>query len=272
MPRHVGRGILFRRGANGRSHPLMVEPGLKTEVHLKVEPGLVSALGPEPGPERRVVVRFYTFPEFRFLGVRCTNSITYDRMPVRPDFKSTEYWPEGNGDQCLPMYGASWVFSAPVLNEEVKEHITITPDLAGGRKGYDPWASRHRYSRLRSPHRAGAAYAVRLPERLRAYQRYELNSVGAEFKDEFGRKLKEPVDMAFMISHRDPKLVLIHRKAVLEKQVDSDMPVHVTNLDRLKIFHRALTAKEPKTISTIQSLSSMSRMWHLPCRWVFGTY
>lgn len=222
------------------------EMPLDTEVHLKVEPGLVSALGPEPGAERRVVVRFYTFPEFRFLGVRCTNSITYDSMLFRPDFKSTEFWPDGSVDQCLPMNGASLVFSAPVLNEAVKEHITITPDLAGGRKDYDPWANQRSYSRLRSAHRAGATYAVRLPERLQAYQRYELTSVGAELKDEFGRSLKEPVDMAFMTSHRDPKLVLIHRKAVLEKQVDSDVPVHVTNLDRLKIPHRALTAKGAK--------------------------
>src|ERR1019366_1911536 len=38
---------------------------------LKVVPGLRSYAGPLLGIERRIVVAFDTFPEFRFLGLRC---------------------------------------------------------------------------------------------------------------------------------------------------------------------------------------------------------
>ena len=44
---------------------------LDTRVELRVEPGLTPAVGTERGDENRVVVEFYTFPRFAFLGVRC---------------------------------------------------------------------------------------------------------------------------------------------------------------------------------------------------------
>ena len=46
---------------------------LDTRVVLVVEPGLEPAEGTELGDESRVVVEFYTFPRFAFLGVRCSD-------------------------------------------------------------------------------------------------------------------------------------------------------------------------------------------------------
>jgi alpha-2-macroglobulin len=219
------------------------EMPLDSAVHLKVAPGLVSALGPETGVERRTVVKFNTFPEFRFLGVQCTDAASGQYILIPPDFPAGADLPPEGISRCLPLRSVALVFSAPVIGDEVKRHVTISPDLAGGRKDYDPWANQYNYSRLQSPHRPGARYRVRLPERLQAFQHYDLKSDPDLFKDEFGRSPQTPVNMAFMTAHRHPRMVLVHPKAVLEKEVDTEMPVHVTNIDRLIIPHRVLTAK-----------------------------
>ncbi|MFH1983703.1 MAG: alpha-2-macroglobulin family protein [Pseudomonadota bacterium] len=216
---------------------------LDSSISLSVTPGLVSALGPMTGVERRTVVEFNTYPEFRFLGVRCQDARTHQTTLITPEFSSAEPFTSQDMARCAPLDSVALVFSAPVINEAVKSHVTITPDLAGGRTDYDPWENRYSYSHLSAPHRDDATYTVWLPERLKAYQRYTLQSDAALFQDEFGRVLKAPVDMAFMTAHRDPALVLDHNKAVLEKQIDSDVPVYVTNLEKLTVPHRVLTAK-----------------------------
>lgn len=214
---------------------------LDTDTGLRVEPGLVSAHGPERGVESRTVVQFRTYPEFRFLGVQCMPASAQSYQLLEPQYRSDEQLP-GDVTQCQPEHPVSLVFSAPVINEEVKAHARFSPDLAGGRTDYDPWANSYSYSRLRSPHREGQHYSVRLPENLKAFQRYEITGDEAGVKDEFGRALPEPLDMAFMTAHRLPRLVLNHNKAVLEKQVDTDVPVYVTNLETLKAPHKAITA------------------------------
>ena len=82
---------------------------LDTRVQLRVEPGIRSAAGPEPGAEQRVVISFETFPEFRFLGVRC-NSNAGERIVI------------ASGDdpakkRCDPLGWASLLFSAPLSKE-----------------------------------------------------------------------------------------------------------------------------------------------------------
>lgn len=223
------------------------EMNMDAEVHLNIAPGLVSALGPEPGVEKRTVVSFDTFPPFRFLGVRCTDQATHNSVVIPPKFKSTDALPETGVDRCVPLDTVALLFSAPVILEEVKAHVTLTPDLAGGRKDYDPWANEYSYSRLRSPHRKKNTYAVMFPELLKAFQRYTLQSDTAKFKDEFGRTLDKPMDMAFTTAHRDPHMVLLHPKATLEKQMDTEVALHVTNLDSIQIHHRVMTAEGLKT-------------------------
>ena len=56
---------------------------LDTESQLKVEPGLVSASGPEKGVENRVLVAFDTFPDFAFEGVECSDNAS-KKITIRP--------------------------------------------------------------------------------------------------------------------------------------------------------------------------------------------
>ena len=208
---------------------------LDARVALVVEPGLESGDGPERGDENRVAVEFYTFPEFAFLGVRCSR-IDGDELAI------------GNASptqgECNPLAGVGLEFSAPVLASEIKSHVEILPGLAGGRTDYDPWANWRDYSQLMQPHERGATYTVWLPERLRAATAYRLRTPepSAGPRDEFGRTLAAPLDLAFTTSHRPPDYTLVHPTSVLEHGVDSEVPLYVTNLAGYRVDYRTLTA------------------------------
>lgn len=232
------------------------EMPLDTNINLKVEPGLVSALGKERGVEDRVVVNFDTFPEFKFVGVSCYNNGGNSVLVTKDNYKEV--------DKCNPMGGTSLAFSSPVLNSQVKENIIFDPDLAGGRKDYDPWANRGDYSALRRAHKKDNLYKVWLPEMLKAAHTYNIGSRAPEIsfsyqlksmlsqvrasdlQDEFGRMLKSPVDMSFFTDHRPHNFDLIHKTAVLEKDVDSDLPLYVTNLDKVNLRYKSLSKQGAK--------------------------
>ncbi|CCQ89813.1 conserved exported hypothetical protein [Nitrospina gracilis 3/211] len=209
------------------------------DVFLNIEPGLVSALGPEPGVTQRTVKKFRTFPEFRFIGVSCWNNenrqiIIDSNTTLLPRYK------------CNPLRGVSLTFSAPVINQEIKQHVTFVPDLAGGRTDYDPWANAYDHSRLRRPHRKGRRYDVHLPEALQAAQEYNISSSAGALKDEFGRSLPKGFDLTFNTDHRNPDFHLEHTTATLEKQEQTEVPLVVTNLKEITLKYKRLTATDRK--------------------------
>lgn len=234
---------------------------LDTQIKLKVKPGLVSAIGPEKGIGDRDVLSFHTFPEFAFLGVICTRN---DGERILITGKNTK-----TAGECNPLQGVALSFSSPVPPSQVKENIQLTPDLAGGRKDYDPWANHRDHSQLHRAHQKGNSYDIWLPERLKAAQDYSIKSGRAaesglqklasyfsqtpssKLHDEFGRTLTKPVKLAFRTDHRPPDFELPHPTAVLEQQVDSDMPLYVTNLDSVTVTYDALTPKGKKEQQTL---------------------
>jgi len=206
---------------------------LGMHTSLRVTPGLRSEVGPLSGIERRTVVEFDTFPEFRFLGVRCFVGNSSVLVPTS----------SAAADQpaCSPLRTVSLVFSAPVIAPEIKAHLTLTPDLIAGRTDYDPWANVYPASHLGSPHRRGAEYTVDLPEHLRAFQHYSVADLQG-VHDEFGRGLRGADAMNFRTDHRPPRLKLTHSVAVLEKDAPTAMPMYVTNLTDVDIHYRKLTS------------------------------
>jgi alpha-2-macroglobulin len=203
-----------------------------SSVALTVSPGLRGAQGPLRGVESRTVVEVDAFPEFRFLGLRC--SVGADRVLLAPASTDTEK------ARCNPFNPIELVFSAPVISLEVKAHLQLKPDLAAGRTDYDPWANVYAYSWLSSPHRRDQDYAIQLPERLRAFQSYPIAGLTA-LHDEFDRPLRGPGSMQFHTAHRVPKLKLTHPIAVLEKNVPTTMPLYVTNLTDIDVHYSRLT-------------------------------
>lgn len=207
---------------------------LDTAIKLMVEPGLQSELGPEPGVRKETVIEFHTFPKFSFLGVKCT-SLKDEEITVVPG----EKW----SDRCDPVASAALLFSSPVMDKVIKNNVLITPDLAGGRTDYDPWGNEEERSRLDNVHTQEDVYRVWLPEILKAYEVYQLKSDSKELKDEFGRSLDEPINLQFATDHRSPRHVFEHPFSVLEQDVDSELPIYVTNLKRLDLSYNTLTPK-----------------------------
>jgi uncharacterized protein YfaS (alpha-2-macroglobulin family) len=197
---------------------------------LWVMPGLTTPQGPLPGVERRQVLGFDTFPEFRFLGVRCQSNDGKE-LRLRP--------PVGEG-RCNPMQPVFLEFSAPVISDEIRDHAYFDPGLAGGRQDYDPWQNQRGYSSLYGAYQKGRTYGVYLPERLQARRQYRITDSDT-IHDEFGRPLENLFDIVFQTDARPPNLELMYRQAVVESQVDNDVPLTVTNLRHLDIRYSGLT-------------------------------
>jgi hypothetical protein len=221
-------------------HYWYVEPReefpLDAGIELKVEPGIIPQKGTKPGGEERVVVAFAAFPHFSFLGVKCMNNMNKEIL-LRPGQEPRL------GDLCNPLDEISLLFSAPVINREIKEHVRFTPDLAGGRKDYDPWENAGDYSRLSEPHIKGNDYPNHLPEMLKANKSYAISIPAGKLRDEFGRPLPGPVKMTFATDHRKPNYAFDHHFSVLEKKVDSELPIVVTNLAQVNVKYAAMTGK-----------------------------
>jgi uncharacterized protein YfaS (alpha-2-macroglobulin family) len=203
-----------------------------TQAQLRVEPGLRGYAGPLLGTEQRTVVQFDTFPDFRFLGVRCRAPARQVTLaPAHPD----------SALRCNPLSHVALVFSSPVTAFEIRDHLSLDPDLAGGRKDYNPWENVYPGSALGAPHKRGQTYEVQLPEHLQAYKTYSLSGLGA-VRDEFGRTPGGPVAMQFATDHRTPRLRLSTPIVILEKNAPTHMPLYVTNLTDVAVTYDRLTA------------------------------
>jgi len=79
---------------------------------------------------------------------------------------------------------------------------------------------------------------------LKAKADYQLSFDGGELDDEFGRQLGRDVSFVLSTSHREPRLTVRHRAAVLGQGVDCDVPVMVTNLNSVAVDSQRLTSQQ----------------------------
>jgi len=251
-----------------------LELPLNSKVELRISPGLKSIEGGEDGIEQRTVINFNTYPEFRFLGIHCTPK--GEQVSRLLSLESLAGIEEGDsvGERCAPLARVGLVFSAPVLSSIVKNHVEFKPRLDGGRKDYDPWENTRDWSQLSYTHRKGRDYYIWLPELLQAYKKYSVKVDTDQFRDEFNRKLKNKISFNCFTAHREPNLRLNHRVAVLEKGVDSDVPVYVTNLNEATITYDKLgdknTARRVKRQITVETAEDISYSTPLGVRELLG--
>ena len=210
---------------------------LDSQILLRIENGIAPLKGTEQGKEDRVVVSFNTFPPFSFLGIRCS-SINQQSIIIRPGQKA------GNNEFCNPNHGVSLLFSTPVITSVLKEHLRISPALVSRDNDSDPWENRYDYSQLSRPHVKDQTYELNLPNSLRPYQPYTIQAEAEKIKDEFGRSLPKNIRQMFFMDHFPPDFSFGHRFSVLEKNVDSELPLLVTNLERIDLTYNMMTAKQ----------------------------
>jgi len=210
-----------------------------TEVELVAKQGLVG-LGSEPSAAKQTLRKFATFGEFRFLGVRCTtNSGTH--ITIAPGQDKGE-------ELCGPWNPVRFIFSAPVKMKEMRDHIVLSPELGRPNPDADPYASVNLeltegfYSW--SGHTGKEEYFTRAPQFLRADRDYEISlKQGAKLKDAFGRPLQGGIEARWRMDNRPPNFEHPNSVAVLEKGVDSEVPLYVNNLSRIDFTYSRLTAK-----------------------------
>ena len=236
-------------------HAWLVSPSraltADAQAQLSVEPGLRGYAGPLLGTEQRTVVQFDTFPEFRFLGVRC-------RAPAKQVTVSAEH-PDPSV-RCNPLSHVALVFSSPVSPFEIRDHLILNPDLAGGRTDYNPWENVYPRSSLGGPHKRGQTYEVELPEHLQAYKTYSLGGLGA-VRDEFGRSPSAAAAMQFATDHRTPRLRLSTPVVILEKNAPTHMPLYVTNLTDVEVNYDRLTSSGVERQLTLDQ--KITRVWDI---------
>lgn len=225
--------------------------GEDRRVRLMIEPGLLSAEGPEPGSDNQLLVQFDTFPKFSFLGIRCC----MDKTALESQDEEERYYGCARGNfrritasvpaeelsRCDSQAAIEMLLSAPTLKDSFKENLLIEPDPRGRNAEIDLWADVYTYSQLWRPHRRGAVYSVRLPYGLKAFQEYRLRAPRGSIRDEFGRTLEDEIDFVFATAHRLPRFVMSDRLSVLESEESTHLPVAVQNLDSLSVSHKTLT-------------------------------
>lgn len=221
-----------------------------SHYELHVSPGLRGYAGSLLGREDRPVVESDTFPDFRFLGIRC-------RAPVKVKLIAASA-PQNEQERCDPLSNVALVFSAPVIPKELEENLVVTPDLAAGRTDYNPWNTVFPYTNLNAPHTRGQDYEVKLPEHLKAFQEYSLTGLN-NLRDEFGRTQVGQDAMKFRTDHRPPRLRMGHTFAVLEQGVPSSLPLYVTNLTDLSFHYSLFTADGLK--KELDAQQSVTRVW-----------
>ncbi len=206
---------------------------------LHLEPGLQPGIGNQRSVEKREIKSLHTFPDFTFLGIKCTNNrnqeITFSPKQ-KQDVKR----------RCNPMNGVSLLFSSPVANATVEKGLKIKPPLSPDFSKHNPWKGLYEYSQLNSVHYKNQVYSFWLPELLQAHQPYSFRKQGA-WVDKFHRPLKQNISLDFHTDHRPPNYHFEHRMSVLEQGVDSEVPITVTNLNKFDFNYQTLTRHEALT-------------------------
>lgn len=239
-----------------------------SSVVLKSEKGLVSAIGNEQGIEEKDIVSFNTFPKFDFSGISCSDNEGNQLLITLNDTIGEK--------KCNPMSPISLAFTSPILRSEVQKNLELQPDLANGKKDYNPWGEENRdYSTLYESYQKGKLYYINLPIGLKAAQEYTLKfkastenltdqaktmlgfSPPENIEDEFGRTLAKDIELKFSTNHRNPNFVLVHHDAVLESKTDSDIPLYVNNLKSYSLAYQSLTADSKESSTYTKSVPNI---------------
>ncbi|HUD53501.1 alpha-2-macroglobulin family protein [Parvibaculum sp.] len=217
---------------------------LDTEAELVMKPGLISGAGPERSIVDQPVQKFATFGAFRFTGLRCTSNEGTE-ITIRPDDAGKP------AADCGPWNPVRLLFTAPVKMKEIRDHVALSPELGKAGPDDDPWSNvdpeqTEGYYAWKGRQKDDE-YSARFPIYLRSDRDYEAtlkkDDKGA-IVDLWGRKLEGALDVRWHMDNRPPNFELPNAIAVLEKNVDSDVPLYVNNLTAREFNFSRMTARE----------------------------
>jgi uncharacterized protein YfaS (alpha-2-macroglobulin family) len=204
---------------------------------LVVEPGVLSVGGTEPGIESGSVLSFRTLGQFRFEGVRCQD-LRGNELTLRPGARA----PQGSvRSACDPEGPVSLLFTSPVAQSEIKKKVSLS--LAGqGAPVSGIWPEYEGFPMVRELPEKGHYFAYDIEsESIKPFSKYRVHAKARDLKDEFGRVLTQPIDMRFSTDHLRPELSLYKHMSVLEKGIDTDLPVFAGNIDWIDLKYQTIT-------------------------------
>ncbi len=269
---------------------------LSTSVSLVADSGIASGIGHEKSDKRRVVAVFPTFPELTFLGVRCYHIDRDDQIELLTPQDSRRL-------ECNPMKPIALSFSRPIHKNEAKRELAITPKL--GNLWNPPAADDEEleeeesyYNPLETNYQVGQTYDIWLPYGLKSEQEYRvktgkgghgfftsawyslkrmvgLSAPRTSLEDAFGESLVTPIDMTFVTSRRKPNFVLPNNHSLLEKGVDSEIPLYVNNLNTYSLDYRSVTPQggvksNAREVVIVPEVDNIQFAMPMPVRKILG--
>lgn len=227
-------------------------------VSLELASGLKSIYGDLVSLVQTKAHRFKTLPKFEFLGMYC-GQLDKPRTLIKPQFAASVKLREDDQEkpnydvaECLPSGPNYLAFSSPVSYKMANQNLLLTPLLSNQTKGSKLWPDyendyqTENFFRSRFSYQDTKPYYLTIPGWFKPFTQYGVKSV-AQLKDIQGRDLSKPIDMAFLTSHSQPRFGFSRQHSVLEKDVDSEVPLEITNIDSLKIVDYSITTAEQLT-------------------------
>jgi hypothetical protein len=212
---------------------------------LIVEPGVLPARGTEPAIEDRSILSLRTLGQFRFEGVRCRD-LKGKEFTIRPGGG-----PGGDSvrSACDPEGPVSVVFTSPVNTSELRKNVSV--GLAGQGGPLSGMFPEYDVSMIRDLPGKGRGFSSDLDvESIKPFSKYRIRARAKGLKDEFGRPLSQPIDMSFSTDHLRPYLSLYKNMSVLEKGIDTDLPVFADNIDRINLKYQSITTAGKSSAKT----------------------
>ncbi len=234
-------------GLNWLLSPVGELPSAKA-VQLVVEPGILSVRGTEPGVENRAVLNLRTLGQFRFAGVQCFE-LSGIKSIIRPGGGSKNL----PRTRCNPQSLVSLLFTSPVAGSELKEKVSVTLGEKGAPVG-NIWPEYEGYSMVGQLPEKGGYFAYEIKnDSLRPFSKYRIHAGAKSLKDEFGRPITKAINMRLETDHLPPELRLYKNMSVLEKGLDTDLPVFATNIDGIDLRYQTFTAagKSPAKLAAL---------------------
>ncbi|HYA43599.1 MAG TPA: MG2 domain-containing protein [Syntrophobacteraceae bacterium] len=220
-------------------------------VQLLVEPGIQPVTGNEPGIENRAVFSLQTLGQFRFVGVQCTDLAGASSL-IRAESRAPKNAPQ---TRCNPQERVMLLFTSPVAGSELRSKVAVTPVEKGEPAG-SLWPEFYQTaSWLRFLPEKGRFFKYELEEgSLRPFSSYRIHVKAKSLKDEFGRPITGAVDAHFETDHLPPELYLYKGMSVLEKGLDTDLPVFAANIDGVDLRYETFTAAAEKSAAKTVTL------------------
>jgi hypothetical protein len=214
------------------------------DAQLVIEPGIQPVIGTEAGIENHSIFSFRTLGQFRFVGVHCTDPSGVSSI-IRSGAKTSKSTPQ---TRCNPQDSVSLLFTSPVAGSQIRTKVSVTPVEKGESEG-NVWPDYFDNSSSLSylPEKGGYfTYEVEGGS-LKPFSRYRIHVKANSLADEFGRTISKAIDAHFEMDHMPPELYLYKGMSVLEKGLDTDLPVFAANIEGIDLQYETYTAEAGKS-------------------------